>query len=52
MLACVLQRRWLPGGKALASAVTQLNDVQKASAGEGCDDEEECMLDYDDDDDE
>lgn len=44
--------KWLPGGKALASAVTQLRDVQKASAGEGCDAEEECMLDYGDEEDE
>ena len=42
----------LPGGAALASAVTQLKDVESAAMGQGCDDEEECMLDYDDDDDE
>jgi hypothetical protein len=40
----------LPGGRALATAVGQLNDMGKAASGEGCDDEEECMLDYDDDD--
>ena len=41
-----------PGGERLASAVTQLNDVSTAAQGGGCDDEEECMLDYDDEDDE
>lgn len=40
----------LPGGKALASAVTSLKDVETAASGGGCDDEEECMLDYDDED--
>jgi predicted DCC family thiol-disulfide oxidoreductase YuxK len=44
--------RYLPGGAALATAVTSLNDVSSASQGFGCEDEEECMLDYDDDDDE
>lgn len=43
--------KFLPGGRALSSAVTQLNDIEKAAQGLGCDDEEECMLDYDDDDD-
>ena len=38
----------LPGGKALASAVSSLNDLETAAMGGGCDDEEECMLDYDD----
>lgn len=42
----------LPGGAALASAVSSLKDVESAAMGGGCDDEEECMLDYDDDDDE
>lgn len=43
--------RLLPGGAALASAVTSLKDVESAAMGGGCDEEEECMLDYDDDDD-
>jgi len=43
--------RLLPGGKALTSAVTQLKDIESAAQGEGCSDEEECMLDYGDDDD-
>jgi len=43
--------RWLPGGKALTEGISQLKDVQSASDGIGCEDEEECMLDYDDDDD-
>jgi len=44
--------RFLPGGKALASAVNAVKDMESAAMGEGCDDEEECMLpDYDDDDD-
>jgi predicted DCC family thiol-disulfide oxidoreductase YuxK len=43
--------RWLPGGKALASAVDSLNEVNKGAQGVGCNEEEECMLDYDDDDD-
>jgi len=42
--------RLLPGGKQLASAVTSLKDVNKAAAGVGCEEEEECMLDYGDDD--
>ena len=33
-----------------ATAVTSLKDVENAAMGYGCDDEEECMLDYDDDD--
>ena len=37
--------KFLPGGKALASAVSQLKDVETAAMGGGCDDEEECMLD-------
>ena len=41
----------LPGGAQLATAVTQLHDVEAAAMGQGCEDEEECMLDYDDDDD-
>jgi len=44
--------KWLPGGAALASAVTQLKDVESAAMGLGCEDEEECMLDYDDEEDE
>ena len=44
--------KWLPGGAALATAVSQLKDVEAAAMGYGCDDEEECMLDYDDDEDE
>jgi len=45
--------RWLPGGKALAGAVTSLNDMQSAADGYGCDDEDECILpDLDDDEDE
>jgi len=44
--------KWLPGGTALASAVTQLKDVESAAMGLGCEDEEECMLDYDDEDEE
>jgi len=44
--------RWLPGGKALAGAVTSLNDMQSAADGYGCDDEDECILpDLDDEDD-
>lgn len=43
--------RWLPGGAALASAITAAKDVESAAMGYGCEDEEECMLDYDDDDD-
>jgi len=43
--------RLLPGGKALASAVTAVHDIESAAMGVGCEDEEECMLDYDDDDD-
>lgn len=42
--------RYLPGGKALTEGVSQLKDVQSASEGLGCEDEEECMLDYDDED--
>ena len=42
--------RYLPGGKALTEGVSQLKDVQSASDGLGCEDEEECMLDYDDED--
>lgn len=38
----------LPGGKALAAAVDSLHDVESAAMGYGCEDEEECMLDYDD----
>ena len=30
---------------------SQLKDVESAAMGYGCEDEEECMLDYDDDDD-
>ena len=43
--------RFLPGGGALASAVSGLKDVENAAMGVGCEDEEECMLDYGDDDD-
>mmetsp|Transcript_24206 Transcript_24206/g.70948 ORF Transcript_24206/g.70948 Transcript_24206/m.70948 type:complete len:150 (+) Transcript_24206:154-603(+) len=43
--------RWMPGGKALAQAVDSLNEVSAGAQGLGCDDEEECMLDYDNDDD-
>uniref|UniRef100_A0A7S3BUR6 Thiol-disulfide oxidoreductase DCC n=1 Tax=Haptolina ericina TaxID=156174 RepID=A0A7S3BUR6_9EUKA len=42
--------RWLPGGRALAEAVTSLNDVQSAAQGYGCDDEDECILPDDDED--
>jgi predicted DCC family thiol-disulfide oxidoreductase YuxK len=43
--------KMLPGGKALAAAVDGLADMQKGAMGEGCDDEEECMLpDLDDED--
>lgn len=42
--------RLLPGGAQLASAVTQLHDVESAAMGYGCEDEEECMLDYGDED--
>ncbi len=39
----------LPGGAALARAVDTLEDMSKAAGGEGCEDEEECLLpDYDD----
>lgn len=41
--------RWLPGGKALTEGISAVKDVQSASEGLGCEDEEECMLDYDDD---
>ena len=44
--------RFMPGGRALANAVTSVHDLNKAAQGEGCDDEEECMLPYDDDDEE
>ena len=44
--------KWLPGGKALSEGISQLKDVQSASDGVGCEDEEECMLDYDDDEEE
>ena len=44
--------RLLPGGKQLAEAVSSLKDVESAAMGMGCDDEEECMLDYDDDEEE
>jgi len=43
--------RWLPGGKALAQTVDSLSEMSAGAHGLGCDDEEECMLDYDDDDD-
>lgn len=43
--------RFLPGGKALATAVSSLKDVNQAAQGYGCEDEEECMLPYDDDED-
>ena len=43
--------RFLPGGGALASAVSGLKDVENAAMGIGCEDEEECMLDYGDEDD-
>jgi predicted DCC family thiol-disulfide oxidoreductase YuxK len=43
--------RLLPGGKALTTAVTAVHDIESAAMGLGCEDEEECMLDYDDDDD-
>ena len=43
--------RFLPGGAAMATAVSQIKDMESAAMGQGCDDEEECMLDYDDDDD-
>ena len=42
--------RFLPGGRALADVVTSAHDLDKAAQGEGCDDEEECVLPYDDDD--
>ena len=41
--------RWLPGGKALTEAIDGLNEVNMGAQGFGCDNEEECMLDYDDD---
>ena len=41
--------KWMPGGRALASAVDSVSDLSAGAMGEGCDDEEECMLDYDDD---
>jgi len=43
--------KWLPGGRALASAVDSVSDLSAGAMGEGCDDEEECVLPYDDDDD-
>ena len=43
--------KFLPGGAALAGAVSSVKDLESAAMGEGCDDEEECMLDYGDDDD-
>ena len=42
--------RYLPGGRALSEAVSSVRDLNKAAQGEGCDEEEECMLDYSDDD--
>ena len=42
--------RLMPGGARLASAVSSLNDLETAAMGGGCDDEEECMLDYGDED--
>ena len=43
--------RFMPGGRGLTNAVTSIKDLNKAAQGEGCDDEEECVLPYDDDDD-
>lgn len=42
--------RWMPGGKALVAGVSAVKDIDSASQGLGCEDEEECMLDYGDED--
>ncbi|KAL1523066.1 hypothetical protein AB1Y20_018026 [Prymnesium parvum] len=39
--------RWMPGGAALARTVDSLNEMESAAHGVSCDEEEECMLDYD-----
>jgi len=40
--------RFLPGGRQLSEFVSSLKEVGAAAQGEGCDDEEECLLPYDD----